>query len=106
MMRSAIYQLSIGTTRANALFASTLQRCDEPGAAQVRQAIAAAISALGAWGCEAQVAQAYGEHPETAALRMRWARAAVTDVFGGGRPEQAPGDPPGPRAAARNGRAA
>jgi hypothetical protein len=28
-------------------------------------------------GKEARVAQAYGEHPETAAPRMRWARAVV-----------------------------
>src|SRR5215510_14981188 len=36
----------------------------------------AAIRIFGARGCAAQVAQAYGEHPETAVVRMRWARAA------------------------------
>jgi len=45
--------------------------------AQVRQAIAAAIRMFGARGCAARVAQAYGEHPETAVVRMRWARAVV-----------------------------
>jgi len=85
-MQSATYDLSIGT-RADALFASALQRSDEPNAAQVRQAIAAAVRAFGARGCAARVAQAYGEHPETAVLRMRWARAAVTGVFGAARPE-------------------
>jgi hypothetical protein len=86
-MRSETYQLSISTVRADALFASALQRSDEPGAAQVRQGISEAIRALGARGCAARVAQAYGEHPETAVLRMRWARAAVAGAFGGGRHE-------------------
>ena len=44
----------------------------------MHQAIAAALAAFGIRGCAARVAQAYGEHPETAVLRMRWARAAVT----------------------------
>jgi hypothetical protein len=88
-MRSATYHLSIGTARADALFVSALQRSDEPGAAQVRQAIAAAIRAFGARGCAARVAQAYGEHPETAVLRMRWARGVVTSTFGSTRPEPA-----------------
>ncbi|HWM95952.1 MAG TPA: hypothetical protein VNO54_02750, partial [Streptosporangiaceae bacterium] len=41
-------------------------------------AIAAALAAFGIRGCAARVAQAYGEHPETAVPRMRWARATVT----------------------------
>jgi len=77
-MRSASYHLSISTARADALFVSALQRSEEPSAAQVQQAIAAAIREFGARGCAARVAQAYGEHPETAVPRMRWARAVVT----------------------------
>jgi len=76
-MRSTTHHLSVSTARADALFVSALQRSEEPSAAQVRQAIATAIREFGARGCAAQVAQAYGEHPETAVLRMRWARAAV-----------------------------
>ena len=76
-MRSTTYYLSISTARADALFVSALQRSEEPSAVQVHQAIAAAIRAFGARGCAARVAQAYGEHPETAVLRMRWARAVV-----------------------------
>ena len=76
-MGSATNHVSISTARADALFASALQRSDEPSAAQVRQAIAAAIRAFGARGCAARVAQSYGEHPKTSALRMRWARAIV-----------------------------
>ncbi len=82
-MRSATYDLTISTARADALFASALQRSDEPSAAQVHQAVAAAVAAFGVRGCAARVAQAYGEHPEIAAPRMRWARAAVTSAFGG-----------------------
>ena len=81
-MRSATSRLSISAARADALFASALQRSGEPGAAQIHQAIAASVRAFGTRGCAARVAQAYGEHPETAVLRMRWARAAVAASVG------------------------
>ena len=86
--RSATYDLSISAVRADALFASALQRSEEPSAGQVRQAIAAAIRAYGDLGCAARVAQAYGEHPETAVTRMRWARTSVAAAFGGSEPER------------------
>ena len=44
---------------------------------QVRRAIAVAVAAYGGSGCAARVAQAFGEHPETAVTRMRWARTMV-----------------------------
>ena len=84
-MRSPANDLTISTARADALFASPLQRSDEPSPAQVQQAIAAALAAFGIQGCAARVAQAYGEHPETAVPRMRWARATVADASGGAR---------------------
>ena len=68
------------TTLADALFASALQRSDHPTPGQIRQAIAAATAAYGGSGCAARVAQAFGEHPETAVTRMRWARAAARAV--------------------------
>jgi hypothetical protein len=111
-MRSATNHVSISTARADALFTSALQRSDEPSAPQVRQAIAAAIRAFGARGCAARVAQAYGEHPETAALRMRWARAMVKGdgwpggAFGGARPARARAAAPGQRTVASTCRAA
>jgi hypothetical protein len=95
MMRSTTYHLSISTARADALFVSPLQRSEQPSAIQVREAIAAAIREFGARGCAARVAQAYGEHPEIAVLRMRWARAMVNGagdpggVSGAGRLELA-----------------
>ena len=82
-MPSAPYHLSICGARADALFASPLQRSYDPSAGQVRQAIATAIGAYGARGCAARVAHAYGEHPDTALARMRWALAAAAGAFGG-----------------------
>jgi hypothetical protein len=82
-MWSVHYDLSTDTARADALFASVLQISDAPSAVQVKRAIDAATSALGDLGCAARVAQEFGEHPETAVTRMRWAREEVAFVFGG-----------------------
>ena len=91
-MPSEPYEPSITAVRAGALFASPLQRCDEPSARQVRQAIATAVGVHGVRGCAARVAQAYGEHPETALTRMRWALTAVGSASGSSpaAPAQAP----------------
>jgi hypothetical protein len=75
--------LSSSTCQADAIFASALKRSDEPSAGQVRQAVAAAIGAFGYVGCAERVAQEFGDHPETAVIRMRWARAAVREAFAG-----------------------
>jgi len=93
-MPSAPYHLSISAARADALFASPLQRSYDPSAGQVRQAIATTIGAYGARGCAARVAHAYGEHPDTARTRMRWALAAVAGAFGGS--QARPSRPPAP----------
>jgi hypothetical protein len=73
--------LSISGIQADALFASGLQRCDEPGADQVRQAVATAVHQFGYTGCAARTAQEFGDHPETAVIRMRWARAMTSAAF-------------------------
>jgi len=75
------HDLGLRGLYADALFVSGLRRCDEPGAAQVRQAIAAAIRAFGRSGCAGRVAQEFGDHPETAVIRMRWARAVAGAAF-------------------------
>jgi hypothetical protein len=67
---------------ADALFVSALQRSDAPSIGQIRHAIAAAIGAFGYVGCAERVAQEFGDHPETAAARMRWARAVADQAFG------------------------
>ena len=84
--------LSIGAVQADAVFVSGLQRCDEPSAGQVRQAVAAAVWAFGCSGCAGRVAQEFGDHPETAVIRMRWARAVAREAFAD------PVSEPGPRA--------
>jgi hypothetical protein len=81
-MRPAIHHLSISAIRADALFVSALQRGDHPGAGEVRQAVAAAVEAFGQRGCAGRVAQEFGDHPETAVTRMRWARQVAGQAFG------------------------
>jgi hypothetical protein len=66
---------------AEALFASVLQRSDRPSPGQVRKAVAAAVCAYGGCGCAELVAQEFGDHPETAVERMRWARDVAGEVF-------------------------
>ena len=72
--------------RAYALFVSDLSARDRPSAAAVTAAIKIAVRAYGVHGCICQVAAAYGEHPETAAPRMRWARDTVEALFDQERP--------------------
>jgi hypothetical protein len=72
-----MYPCSIQTLQADALFASTLQHSDDPSILHVRRAIAMALDAYGAAGCAGRVAQEFGDHPETAAVRIRWARATA-----------------------------
>jgi hypothetical protein len=74
---------SASAVRTDALFASALQRSDKPTATQVREAIAAAVREFGGRGCAGRVAQEFGDHPDIAAARMRWARRVVDDAFGG-----------------------
>ena len=71
----------ISALGADALFVSALQCSDAPTAGQIRQAIDAAVAAFGGLGCAGRVAQEFGDHPETAAARMRWARAAARSAF-------------------------
>jgi hypothetical protein len=84
-MRLTIYHTATSAVCADALFVSAMQRSDEPSGDQVRKAVAAAVRAYGDRGCAERVAQEFGDHPETAVARMRWARAAVDEVLG--RPE-------------------
>jgi hypothetical protein len=67
-------------TTAEALFISSLQPSDQPSSAQVASAVHDTLQAHdGACGCAAAFAAEYGEHPDTAALRMRWALAVAGD---------------------------
>ena len=81
---------NVTATRCEALFASPLQRSDEPTLDEVREAIRLAVHNLGSRGCAAQVAQEFGEHPEIAAARMQWARQVIAETFGQSRLRSSP----------------
>ena len=65
-------------TRAAALFLSPLSRDREHTIAQVESAIFESLLAHGgARGCSADVAAYFGDYPELAGARMRWACGVV-----------------------------
>jgi hypothetical protein len=57
-----------------ALFASALQPSDNPTVTMAAAAISSAVRRFGRRGCLSQMAQEFGDHPDEAAQRMRWAR--------------------------------
>ncbi|MDQ1630086.1 MAG: hypothetical protein QOJ32_3105 [Frankiaceae bacterium] len=64
--------------RAEALFSSGLPTGENASPAEVKAAICATVRRLGSCrNCAAQVAREYGDHPETAVPRMRWALTVV-----------------------------
>lgn len=89
--------LNLYDERCEALFASALQRSDVVTAEIVAEAIRKTVCALGTGGCASRMAQEFGDHPEAAAERMRWARQILGDV---------PAGPPTPAAASLVSRAA
>ena len=96
----------IPASGADALFVSALQRCEHPSAGQVKQAVDAAIRTYGQCGCAERMAQEFGDHPETAVTRMRWARELINEAFGDQLPEPVLAGPPAQRPAAHPNRAA
>jgi hypothetical protein len=74
-------RVHVEAARCEALFVSSLQGSQRPDSQQVREAVTHAIRSLGVRGCCAQVAQEFGDHPEMAAERMRWARQAVSQAY-------------------------
>jgi hypothetical protein len=67
--------------RAEALFVSSVQSSDRPEADQVRLAVAGTLREVGIRGCAAMVAGEFGDHPDTAVARMRWALDLVRTVY-------------------------
>jgi hypothetical protein len=68
----------ITAARAEALFTSELPTDSEPNLTDTEHAIRYAVQAYGGVrGCASQMAYGYGEHPEAAAYRMRWAREVI-----------------------------
>jgi len=105
-MGPAMHRLSISVIRADALFVSALQRGDHPSAEEVRHAVAAAVGEFGQSGCAGRVAQEFGDHPETAVTRMRWARQVAGNTFGELGPASACGRTLARRTGAHSSRAA
>ena len=74
--------------RAAALFASDLSAESRPSTDTVHATIAATVRAHGGTrGCAAEMAAAYGDYPQTAVARMRWARGVVLTAYEARRPE-------------------
>jgi hypothetical protein len=67
--------------RAEALFVSDLSVHCHLSEAVVAAAIRHAVRAHGVRGCAGEVGAAYGDHPETAAARMRWARQVIEAIY-------------------------
>ena len=77
-------RLSVDGARCEALFVSDLQRSDAPDAEALAGFIRAAVRRFGVRGCEARMAQEFGDHPEAAAARMRWIRQIVAEILATG----------------------
>ena len=88
-MGRVLNRRGVSVARCDALFVSPLQPSQQLGAQEVRQAVAATARRFGQRGCAGRVAQEFGEHPEAASARMRWARQAIARAF-------APTGSPGP----------
>src|SRR5919112_1227579 len=72
--------------RAEALFTSRLSTGSRPAYTVVDEAIRVAVRAHGGVrGSAADVAAEYGDHPELAVPRMRWARGVVEHLYEGRR---------------------
>jgi hypothetical protein len=71
----------IDDVRTEALFVSYVQRSQEPTAELIRAAVTDTVNRLGEARCAELVAQEFGEHPDCAIGRMRWARSAIQDAF-------------------------
>jgi hypothetical protein len=68
--------------RAEALFTSDLPTGARPTRAEATAAISDAVRIHGGTrGCAIVLAGEYGERPETAVFRMRWALGAVDDLY-------------------------
>lgn len=79
-MAEELDQLTVA--RVEALFVSDLSASSDPGRADVTAAISRAVRTFGGVrGCVAELAAAYGEHPETAVPRLRWATRVVRVVY-------------------------
>jgi hypothetical protein len=73
----------VNDTWCEALFASPLQPSDSPTAGMAAEAASWTLRQLGVRGCAGRMAQEFGDHPDAAASRMRWARQLVQTAQSG-----------------------
>ncbi|WP_306208519.1 hypothetical protein [Actinoplanes sp. RD1] len=73
--------VDLDDVRIEALFLSDLQGSDQPTPESIRAAVTETVGRLGEGGCAALVAQEFGEHPDCAPTRMKWARGAVRKAY-------------------------
>jgi hypothetical protein len=66
--------INVNDTWSEALFASPLQPSDSPTVGMAAEAASWTLRQLGVHGCAGRMAQEFGDHPDAAASRMRWAR--------------------------------
>ena len=95
-------ELDINVARCEALFSSALQESDVLTTGSVTAAIRAAVRQFGVGGCIGLMAQEFGDHPEAAGARMRWARHVVSERFAEPAPRQAAQSGRPPAGAARH----
>jgi hypothetical protein len=77
----AIHEI-LTAARAEALFTSGVRTGAQLGRDETTEAIRAAVHRNGGVrGCAAEMAFAYGEQPEAARERMRWARRCVIEAY-------------------------
>ena len=69
--------------QCEALFASSLQGSDAVTAEAAAAAVSVTTRRLGPDGCASRMAQEFGDHPEEARDRMRWARHLVGELSPG-----------------------
>jgi hypothetical protein len=65
---------------AEALFVSYLQPSECPSRRSVEEAVTAMLLRHGSDGCAAEVAEEFGDHPETAVRRMHWVRHELSSL--------------------------
>lgn len=72
----------LAASLAEALFASDISASTDPTFTEVGAAIRQAVRAHGGTqGCAGKVAAAFGDYPEVAGPRMRWAQQVVRSTY-------------------------
>ncbi len=72
----------VTASRAEALFTSSLPTHSCPSTAEVEESVQRALDRYGnTTACAAEVAAAYGDYPDVAVRRMRWALRVIAATY-------------------------